>query len=86
MKNPKSILTLILLCFIFFSYSSDDNDNIEARKNKAVKSKKASEIIKIDYTYNDDGLLSNATEKNYNNTPYNYVLNYNYDTNGRVIR
>ncbi|GAA3792665.1 hypothetical protein GCM10022271_26240 [Corallibacter vietnamensis] len=84
MKKTKLILTLILLNAILLSCSSDDSSNNpepEPTTSKLVKTEKISETRKIDYTYNNNDLIS-SSNGTYNS--FGHVSDFTYDSENRL--
>lgn len=81
MKRTKIILITILINIVLFSCSPDDNS--EQPKNKLVKSEKVSESLKINYIYNNKGILSSATGTYPN---FGYISNFTYDSNDKITK
>ncbi|WMI69167.1 hypothetical protein [Mangrovimonas sp. YM274] len=86
MKQTKSILALILLNLGLFSCTTEDSTNTldpNPSTVKLVKTEEISETKKIDYLYQDDGLLAGITGI-YNS--YGYSQGLTYDTADRLTQ
>lgn len=84
MKNLKLFLTVLLVSILSFSCSSDDDNSEEQEETlKLVKTEKASDNLKIDYEYNEDGILTKAIGTY---PSFGYESNFIYNSEGKLIQ
>lgn len=84
MKNTKFLLCLLTISILSISCSDDDKgDPVEVDIFKLVKTEKASDNLKIDYEYNDNGFLTNALSTYPN---FGYEFNFSYNSNNNIVQ